>query len=161
MARVIIGPYIEERRNLQQANGNTLRLNYAIEWLEEEAARRPYDAAAAHLNLSLAAIHTTTDLVSEVMINLLRHPELFTELRHEITNVLRNQGVTAPEACWKLQVLPLSLSKGNLTNLQVFMTRMAAKDVTQSDDSALRSGQRCEGDDGSHRSYCAHTGDHG
>lgn len=43
--------------------------------------------------LSLFAIHTTSDLLSEVMTQIARHPELFQALRKEIVEVLSRDGL--------------------------------------------------------------------
>ena len=40
----------------------------------------------------MAAIHTTTDLLTETMQNIMLHPELVLELREEIVNVLSADG---------------------------------------------------------------------
>jgi cytochrome P450 len=42
--------------------------------------------------LSFAAIHTTTELVTQVMTDLCKNPEIFGELRQEISQVLRAGG---------------------------------------------------------------------
>lgn len=44
------------------------------------------------LILSVAAIHTTTDLLTEVMLNLVQNPALFDDLRREISEVLKAEG---------------------------------------------------------------------
>lgn len=43
--------------------------------------------------LSLFAIHTTSDLMSEVMTQLARHPEVFEPLRNEVIEVLSRDGL--------------------------------------------------------------------
>lgn len=43
--------------------------------------------------LSLFAIHTTSDLMSEVMTQLARHPEVFEPLRKEVIEVLSRDGL--------------------------------------------------------------------
>lgn len=43
--------------------------------------------------LSLFAIHTTSDLMSEVMTQLARHPEVFEPLRQEVIEVLSRDGL--------------------------------------------------------------------
>lgn len=43
--------------------------------------------------LSLFAIHTTSDLMSEIMTQLARHPEVVKPLREEVIEVLRRDGL--------------------------------------------------------------------
>ncbi|AEO67292.1 uncharacterized protein THITE_118259 [Thermothielavioides terrestris NRRL 8126] len=90
-ARRIINGVLEKRR-LQKSLGEKVQFEDAIEWFEREAHGRPYDPAAAQLMLSFAAIHTTTELVTQVMTDLCKNPEIFGELRQEISQVLRAGG---------------------------------------------------------------------
>ncbi|VUC29100.1 unnamed protein product [Clonostachys rosea] len=95
-ARDIIAPVIEERRKAKAesaARGEPPTFyNDAIEWLEEESKGASYDAAVTQLTLSMAAIHTTSDLLTETMLRLARRPDLVEELRTEITEVLQAEG---------------------------------------------------------------------
>jgi len=45
------------------------------------------------ISLSNAAIHTTSDLLSEIMTQLARHPEMFQPLREEVVEVLSRDGL--------------------------------------------------------------------
>lgn len=58
--------------------------NDAISWLERAADGKPYDHVSAQLLLSIASIHTTTDLVSQAMIDLAGNPSILPDLREEI-----------------------------------------------------------------------------
>ena len=68
-ARRIIGTVLEKRRKLRldcQRQGKTLpQFDDAIDWFEQNAKGDPYDPSIAQLSLSVAAIHTTTDLVCQ------------------------------------------------------------------------------------------------
>ncbi|KEY63915.1 hypothetical protein S7711_10234 [Stachybotrys chartarum IBT 7711] len=92
-AKKIVGPVIEKRRLARKdaaANGLAApRFDDALDWFEEESHGRPYDAAIIQLNLSVAAIHTTSDLMTETILKLAQTPELMGELRQEISSVLR------------------------------------------------------------------------
>jgi cytochrome P450 monooxygenase-2 len=95
-AKEIITPVIEERRKAREesaARGEPPTFyNDAIEWLEEESKGVSYDAAVTQLSLSMAAIHTTSDLLTETLLRLARRPGLVEELRKEITDVLQAEG---------------------------------------------------------------------
>ncbi|CAH0014500.1 unnamed protein product [Clonostachys rhizophaga] len=95
-ARDIITPVIKERRKARAesaARGEPPTFyNDAIEWLEEESKGVSYDAAVSQLSLAMAAIETTSDLLTETLLRLARRPGLVEELREEITNVLQAEG---------------------------------------------------------------------
>lgn len=59
---------------------------------EREAKGREYDPTIAQLTLSFAAIHTTTELVTQVMTDVSANPEILDELRQEMVQVLRDNG---------------------------------------------------------------------
>lgn len=64
----------------------------ALEWCQKEyAADR--DPADSQISLAMVAIHPTTDQLTETMIQVARHPELFGLLREEITTVLGTDGI--------------------------------------------------------------------
>lgn len=95
-ARGIINPVIEKRRETnrqaQKAGQHPSKMADTIGWMDEAARGRPYDAATAQLGLSLAAIHTTTEMVSGLISDLCANPEYFEPLRREITSVLGDKG---------------------------------------------------------------------
>ncbi|KAF4458409.1 cytochrome P450 [Fusarium albosuccineum] len=100
-AATIIGPVIAKRRAAKAAALKEGRdppvYNDAIEWFEQASKGASYDPALSQLFLSTVAIHTTTDLLCQTMIDIARHPELFEPLREEIMAVLREE-----EYDWKL-----------------------------------------------------------
>lgn len=59
---------------------------------EREARGREYDPTVAQLTLSFAAIHTTTELVTQVMTDICRNPEILDDLRREMVEILRDGG---------------------------------------------------------------------
>lgn len=63
-----------------------------MDWLEETAKGRPYDPAISQVGLALAAIHTTSDLLSQAIVNLCIHPEIVPQLRKEAIDVLTQHG---------------------------------------------------------------------
>ena len=97
-ARRVITLVIEERRRIKQANRAAgrpaLEFNDALEWAENEAEAMgvPCDEAKFQLMISIAAIHTTTDLLEQVMLDLAQHPGILQPLQEEIIQSLRNSG---------------------------------------------------------------------
>ncbi|KAG6114714.1 hypothetical protein E4U13_003230 [Claviceps humidiphila] len=92
-ARNLIHPLLEKRRverNDAARRGERFECNDAIDWLEQTAQDKKvtYDPACAQLSLSVAAIHSTTDFFTQVMLDIACNPELVEPLRKEIISVL-------------------------------------------------------------------------
>lgn len=65
-----MSPVIEQRQWLRKeaaSDGSRKppRFDDALGWVEEESQGRPYDAGIFQLALSMVAIHTTSDLMTE------------------------------------------------------------------------------------------------
>ncbi|KAF1362273.1 putative cytochrome P450 [Lizonia empirigonia] len=90
-AEAAIQPIIERRR----AEKSALEHFDSVEWLEQVAKEKgiEYRPAAMQLTLALSAIHTTTDLLTTTMYELLQHPEVIPALREEIIDVVRDEGL--------------------------------------------------------------------
>ncbi|OAX80967.1 hypothetical protein ACJ72_04696 [Emergomyces africanus] len=145
-ARDIINPVLEERRMAKESAiraGKTPEPYLdAIEWLEESAKGRYYDPVVAQLSFSHAAIHTTSDLLTQVLIDLCGREELIQELRNEIITVIQTEG-------WKKATLfKLKLMDSVLKETQRLkpvaigtMRRLAEKDIELSDKTFLPKGE--------------------
>lgn len=104
-ARGIIAPVLEERlksvrakmadkkRGVVEDGGDDGNM---IEWAEEMANGAMYDAALLQMKVSLASIHTTSDLVSQTLFNLCSRPQLVEDLRREVIEVVGQQGWVKP-----------------------------------------------------------------
>jgi cytochrome P450 len=90
-ARKIINPVLKERRAAERA-GKGVEYHDAIQWLEDTSKGRPYDPAAAQLALSAAAIHTTTDLFTQTLLDICGREDLIREMREEIVAVVQAEG---------------------------------------------------------------------
>ncbi|KAG6270011.1 hypothetical protein E4U48_004037 [Claviceps purpurea] len=92
-ARSLIHPLLEKRRierNDAARRGERFECNDAIDWLEQTAQDKKltYDPACAQLSLSVAALHSTTDFFTQVMLDIACNPELVEPMRKEIISVL-------------------------------------------------------------------------
>jgi len=93
-ARRIIDRTIQKRKDRRQgactSENKASCHNDAITWAEQEAEAigQKFDEAKFQLTMSVAAIHTTTDLLTQVMIDLAQHPEVIAALREEIGRCL-------------------------------------------------------------------------
>lgn len=65
----------------------------AIEWFRNAAHGRPYNESDLQLGLAIAAIHTTSDLLCQAVLNLCAHPEFVEPLRQEVVDVLGKFGL--------------------------------------------------------------------
>ncbi|KAF6804755.1 cytochrome p450 [Colletotrichum sojae] len=113
----------------------------ALEWCQKEyAADR--DPADSQISLAMVAIHPTTDQLTETMIQIARHPELFELLREEITTVLGIKGIQKT-ALYNLKLLDSVIKESqrlkpvSISNFR----RVAVSDVTLSNGLRL-----CKGD---------------
>jgi cytochrome P450 len=64
----------------------------SIEWFRKASKGRVYDDTDIQLGLSIAAIHTTSDLVGQAILNLGAYPEMVEPLRKEAIEVLQKNG---------------------------------------------------------------------
>ncbi|KAH8430631.1 cytochrome P450 [Aspergillus melleus] len=90
-ARQFITPAVQQRRDKQaarQAQGKAPDEYFdTIQWMEEVADGQDYDPALVQLALSMGSTHTMTDLMTQVMLNLTKYPDLVEQLRREIIAV--------------------------------------------------------------------------
>ncbi|KAI1435962.1 cytochrome P450 [Xylaria sp. CBS 124048] len=147
-ARAIIEEDIKRRRTEKMAaekEGRPIPApNDAVEWAEEESKNETYDPAVYQIALALASIHTTTDLLSKTLRNLIPRPELIDALRKEAIEVLQSRGMTKM-ALAKLKLMD-SVFKETQRLAPLRMTtmhRLAVADVTLSDGTVIRKGTRC------------------
>lgn len=101
-ANAIILPIVEKRRiereDARRAGKLPKYYSDAIEWMEQCANGRRYNPEMAQLSFSLAAIHTTADLLSQVLLDICGDDELIDALRREIITALNEHG-------WKRSML--------------------------------------------------------
>ena len=94
----IIWPVVLKRREVRkkalEAGEPMPNFNDALDWIEQEAQAKgtQYNPAPFQMNLSMVAIHTTTDLLEQCLINLAEHPQFIEPIRDEIVEVLKAEG---------------------------------------------------------------------
>lgn len=95
-ARKILEPVFHQRRErnrkARDAGEVASKTADTVGWFDEVAKGRTYDETRAQLGLSLAAIHTTSELVSGVINDLCDHPEWFEPLREEMSAAIKAHG---------------------------------------------------------------------
>lgn len=107
LARQLMKSILEEReaaKKAAEAEGRNCQNHDAIEWIEEAAIGRPFDAAAAQLALAMAVLHTTTELTKQAILDILWHPELMGPVRGEVQRVVR-ENAWSTAGVFKVQLL--------------------------------------------------------
>ncbi|OJJ45420.1 hypothetical protein ASPZODRAFT_99457 [Penicilliopsis zonata CBS 506.65] len=113
-----------------------------LDWFRETAAGRPFDYALGQVALSLAAIHTTSYLLTSVMYDLTANPEFIDALREEIRKVLQEDGGIQKSSLSKMKLLDSVLKETlrlNPTGMTV-LHRVATRNITLSDGAVLPKG---------------------
>ncbi|PLB44180.1 cytochrome P450 [Aspergillus steynii IBT 23096] len=85
---------IQQRRESQAAQklqGKSSEYFDSIQWMEEAAGGHDYDPALVQLTLSMVSEHTMTDLLTQTMLNLTKHPNLVQDLRKEIIAAMKDE----------------------------------------------------------------------
>ncbi|KAL6355096.1 hypothetical protein LRP88_11513 [Fusarium phalaenopsidis] len=142
-AKDLINPLLEERRKKKAeaaSRGEKIVYNDAIEWLEQTALEKKvyYDPACAQLSLSVAALHSTTDFFTQVMLDISNNPELIEPLREEIISVLSEHG-WSKQSLYKLKLMDSVLKESQrLKPISIAsMRRFTTADVNLLDGTVL------------------------
>ncbi|KAI9932136.1 hypothetical protein MW887_009645 [Aspergillus wentii] len=133
LARLMLQPTFDRRAHekaTSSESNKTKKFNDTIEWLEEIAAGRPYDAAAAQIAFAISAMHTTSELLKQALLDICMHPELIPAIRDEAKKAVEESGWTTA-GVFKMQLLDSAIKEtqrlkpGSLVNLE----RKALRDV--------------------------------
>ncbi|KAJ5441828.1 Cytochrome P450 [Penicillium cf. griseofulvum] len=133
LARLMLQPIYDRREYGQSYSTRPDKVeNFedTIQWLEEIAAGRPYDAAAAQIAFAISAMHTTSELLKQTLLDICMHPDLIPVLRDEAQKAVEESGWTTA-GVFKMQLLDSAvketqrLKPGSLVNLE----RKALQDV--------------------------------
>ncbi|CAL5871344.1 uncharacterized protein PFLUO_LOCUS5594 [Penicillium psychrofluorescens] len=105
-----------------------------MEWMEESAKGRPYDPTVAQLMFSVAAIHTTSDMLTQALYDLCGREELIQEMREEVISVVSAEG-WKKTALYKLQLMDSMLKESQrLKPISITSMRRLASDNIQLSD---------------------------
>ncbi|KAE8377934.1 cytochrome P450 [Aspergillus bertholletiae] len=137
-AQQIIQSVLDARRRDKQdaisAGKVPERYNDAMEWLDECAKGRSYEPAFGQLIFSVAAIHTTSDMLTQVLYDLCGRNELIKALREEVITVVQEEGWKKP-TLYKLKLMDSVLKESQrLKPISIVsMRRVATADLKLSD----------------------------
>lgn len=90
----------------------------AVDWFNElsQSYRESFDIACGQMGLSLAAVHTTSNLLTNIMFDLAAHPELVEPLRREIVGVFDEDGILAKPSLVKLKLMDSVMKESQRMN---------------------------------------------
>lgn len=90
-----------------------------LDWFRETAEAQQnftFDQATSQVGLALAAIHTTSNLLTNVMYDLAAYPEYIQPLRDEIRSVAAHDGVLQKTSLLKLKLMDSVMKESQRTN---------------------------------------------
>ncbi|KAK7935615.1 Cytochrome P450 monooxygenase ATR2 [Apiospora marii] len=143
-ARAFLSPIIQERKEAMK-NGSDLP-DDMLQWMMNKAEANGVSddqLAQLQLDLSLAAIHTTTMAVTDLLCDVVIRPDLVDELRAEIKRVLDDHdGVATTHALYEMKLLDSVMRESQRWNpiSQVRFPRYMTKPVTLKDGTQIPSG---------------------
>ncbi|KAK1507634.1 hypothetical protein CTAM01_02746 [Colletotrichum tamarilloi] len=125
----------------RHAKNDGKEYNDTIYWFEELAAGKPYNFGASQLMLAVVSIGTTSDLITQALVDIFQHPELIEPLREEITGCLEKEG-WKKTALYNMKLLDSVLNESQRLkpNQISSMFRQATANVTLSDGTKIPKG---------------------
>jgi cytochrome P450 len=106
----MLQPILDQRKREKEAavaEGRAPpRHDDTITWLEEESVRsgRKYDPVATQLGYAMGALHTSTELLKQTLLDIYSHPELIQPIREEVKKAVE-EGGWSKEGVFKMQLL--------------------------------------------------------
>jgi cytochrome P450 len=146
-ARKLIMPEVEKRRERAQkafeAGQKPPKMADSIGWMYEIARGREVDYVATQLTLSLAAIHSTSESIAQVLIDICRNPEIVEPLRREVITVVAENGWTHA-ALQKLRLMDSLLKESQRFTpvAAMSMNRYVEQEFELSDGTIIPKGSR-------------------
>lgn len=121
VARSIVNRVIEKREMIRAGKlpDDSPRTHAdALDWFEELSAvyDLPYERSRGQVALSMAAIHTTSNLLTNIMYDLTAHPEYIQPLRDEIRAVAAEDGVFKKTSLLKLKLMDSVMKESQRTH---------------------------------------------
>ncbi|RHZ57409.1 cytochrome P450 [Aspergillus thermomutatus] len=143
----IVQPVIEKRkaevRKALAAGGKPEKMTDLIGWMVAQARASDMDYAAGQLGMSVVGIHTTTEALSQALVDLCQHQELFKALREEIVREVKSEGWTRT-TLHRMRLMDSFLKESQRMHpaSAASVNRYLYGDVTLSDGTVLPKGSR-------------------
>lgn len=96
-------PIIKERSKRKEGDD-------ALQWMEGCAQGRPYDPVMAQIGFAAVSLHSTADMLTQVLYDLCERVELIHALREEVASVVQGEGLTV-STLHKLQLMDSTLKE--------------------------------------------------
>ena len=98
----------------------------ALDWFEElsQSHNLAFDFSRGQVGLALAAIHTTSNLFTNIMYDLAAHPEYIQPLRDEIRTVTAEDGILKKTSLLKFKLMDSVMKESQRVN-PVSMSKLA------------------------------------
>ncbi|KXJ87500.1 cytochrome P450 [Microdochium bolleyi] len=130
----------EQEKAAALARGEPSHMDDSIEWFAQEGST--CSPAIDQVRLSVVAIHTTSDLLCEAMINIAANPKLFEPLREEVIRVLSTYGLKKT-ALYELQLMDAVFKEAQrLKPISIGWKRKALEDVTLPSGMLIKKGEK-------------------
>ncbi|KAK1855637.1 cytochrome p450 [Colletotrichum chrysophilum] len=138
-SKKIIEPELTARR---AARGDVKKPQDSLSWLDDVRGDRSFDVVCGQLFLTVAAIHTTSSVITATMYDLISNAEYIPLLREEIIRVYNEDGGWEKTSLYKLKLMDSSMKESQRLNIlgPNMMNRYAEDDVTLSDGTLIRKG---------------------
>ncbi|KAJ0420590.1 cytochrome P450 [Aspergillus carlsbadensis] len=142
-ARAILLPVIQERATAQAA-GTQGSFDDAIQWLADVGEEGKYDPVLSQFVLAIASIHTTSDLLNQVLLDICHRDDggqLVSDLREEIVSALEGTG-WQKSSLTHLKLIDSVLKESHRMKPSALLTlgRQANADVQLSDGTTIPRG---------------------
>lgn len=85
-------PFIRQRRQERQNKKIPKEARDAIHWFYEVVQDKAFDPVTFQLTLATVAIHSTSDMLVQVLHDICSHPQLIDELLQEVVTVFGAEG---------------------------------------------------------------------
>ncbi|OAL47371.1 trichothecene C-8 hydroxylase [Pyrenochaeta sp. DS3sAY3a] len=123
-----------DRASLEKQGKEPDQIQDSLEWMGKVAKGKGFDATKLQLSLTMAAIHTTTDLITWLLMCIADKPETVKALRDEMISVLKVSG-WKKTSLYNLKLLDSAMKESQRIkpNLAATMRRRAMADITLSD----------------------------
>ncbi|CAI7672189.1 unnamed protein product [Penicillium manginii] len=137
-----------KRRHLaaesESESDNEPRLQDTLDWYEQlsKSSGRPVNVSNGQIALSMAAIHTTSNLLTNVMYDLAAYPEYIQPLRDEILAVIAEDGCLKKSSLLKLKLMDSVMKETQRVHpvSMVSLSRLAKKEIPLSDGTIIPKG---------------------
>ncbi|KAM3454390.1 hypothetical protein MY3296_003073 [Beauveria thailandica] len=146
-ARAIMNPILKKRYAARDAATSAgmpyAESNDAMDWFASADPERLHDAVNFQMGMSLAAIHTTTDLLSETLLRIAKNPDIIPALREEIVSVYRSDG-WEKTALYKMKLLDSTIKETQRMKpiSQISMVRVVKDNLTLQDGTHFKKGEK-------------------